>query len=206
MRQVVSGLERLCPVLCPVLKLLPRATILGLGRCNIAHSIACTCNIVPRVQDIMTIHDEWLHNKLFRKKKSWCYMTPFGEEICSDICPLKLSVPKRVQFTFQERNYKFKLLRCRIPCKNIAIVRKRLSPRTNIRAYFSASFKCFSWHTRLWKLGNIKPVILLGQSDASENTWWIIRTYHALTHSITWLCKAVHTQKNALVQTSLDFL
>lgn len=84
--------------------------------------------------------------------------------------------------------------------------RKRLSPRTNIRAYFSASFKCFSWHTRLWKLGNIKPVILLGQSDASENTWWIIRTYHALTHSITWLCKAVHTQKNALVQTSLDFL
>lgn len=49
-------------------------------------------------------------------------MTPFGEEICSDICPLKLSVPKRVQFTFQERNYKFKLLRCRIPCKNIAIV------------------------------------------------------------------------------------
>ena len=188
MRQVVSGLESYY---------LTARNILGLGRCNIAHSIACTCNIVPRVQDIMTIHDEWLQNELFRKKKSWCYMTPFGEEICRIFvpwnCPFRKGYSSHSKSVITSSNCCAAEFRVRI--SRLWAPRKRLSPRTNIRAYFSASFKCFSWHALLWKLGNIRPAILLGQSDASENTWWIIRTYHTLTHSITWLCKAVHTQK-----------
>ena len=84
----------------------------------------CTMNYLAKKANAMLLH---LAKKYVRICVRWYSL--FREENSS-----------------QECSYKFKLLRCKIPLKNIAIVsfEEDISPRTNIRAYFSASFKCFS--------------------------------------------------------------